>query len=228
MISEDFSFKCDGHNLAATIDYNGNSDKPTILALNGSRPGNRQSPVYWTSTLARHGYSCLRFDYSGHGDSSGNPNVTLRELCRQALAASKFLDDKKPITLIGTSLGGHTTISLLPHLNVENLILICPAAYDAQALEASYDERYLHLLSNGYGQIFDNLKNYKGNFLHIIGEKDDIIPAHVNHLFKEHSINCKKRDFIVVPDAPHTLRIFLEEKPELREKLALKMVGLVK
>ena len=99
------------------------------------------------------GRPCLRFDYSGHGQSQGRfedgtISIWLEE------AAKVFVDlSHGPIVVVGSSMGGYLALLLLRRLARENpaaagrikgLLLIAPAADMTQALlwaEASEEDR---------------------------------------------------------------------------------------
>jgi pimeloyl-ACP methyl ester carboxylesterase len=116
-------------------------------AANGERPG-----VIWlcglksemTSTkaaavaewAAKEGRDCLRFDYSGHGQSAGNfEDGTVSLWLEEARAAFSHLTTGQQV-LVGSSMGGYIALLLLRVLQAEapeeaarikGLVLIAPA-----------------------------------------------------------------------------------------------------
>lgn len=229
VLSEDIIIQSGNHKLVGTIDWNANKGKPTVLALHGSRPGDRQSPAYYTKFLAENGHSSLRFDYSGHGDSPGNTNVSLRELIHQATDALYLLDTEKPLTVIGGSLSGAIAVHMLEKRPITNLILLCPAAYQPKAYDVSYDERWdWRVQTQNDAPVFEILRQFTGNFLHIIGSEDELISKHVTNLYVDNSTQAKSREFIEIPEAPHYFCQFLAEHPKEKQDVLERMLILLK
>ncbi len=173
--SHDFNFQVTGETIAATIDYSETIlPPPSILSLHGGGPLGRQRVAPLATFLAKHGYPVLRFDHSGWGDSTGErQDCSLQSRVDEALAAAKLLQPETPMTLIGTSMGGHTALELLPHLPVKNLVLFCPAAYSADAFNVPFGNGFSGIIrqpdSYRNATVFANLENFTGNFIMIIG-----------------------------------------------------------
>jgi pimeloyl-ACP methyl ester carboxylesterase len=85
---------------------------------------------------AERGIDCLRFDYSGHGQSGGRfEDGTLTRWLEEARAAFVQLTEG-PQVLVGSSMGGHISLLLLRALmaeapaeaqRIKGLVLIAPA-----------------------------------------------------------------------------------------------------
>lgn len=220
MNSEQVTFQSGTNTLHGTIDWNEAKDPPTILSIHGSRPGDRNSITYLTPPLVSAGFSCFRFDLSGHGDSTGAQDSNVRQFVDDAIAALAFVDKTRPLTIIGSSMGGHIAVELLTHAHIANLVLLCPALYSAEAYEAPYDVRSQWLLKDitQDAPVLKKLDDFKGRLLHIFGLQDTVIPRKVTELFHTRMPQAAEKDFIVIPDAPHALRLYLAELEHVSEK----------
>lgn len=111
--------------------------RPGLVWLSGF---NSQMTSTKASALAewasREGLACLRFDYSGHGQSEGRfEEGTLSRWLEEAKAAFLQLTEG-PQILVGSSMGGHIALLLLRALmqeapqeaeRIKALVLIAPA-----------------------------------------------------------------------------------------------------
>lgn len=222
--SETITFQSGSETLVGTIDWNANRDKPTVLWMHGSKPGGNRATTF-TQKLAQSGPSCFRFDFTGHGDSSG-PLPTLYQLENDARNALEILDKTKPLTIIGSSLSGHIALSLLAHANIKNLVLLCPAVFPDRSKHADYHDRRIKLTDNT-AKPFAYLHSFTGNLLHIIGEHDTVIPAAVTEAFKSCSTNTKRREFIVIPEMAHSFTPWFEAHPDKKMALFMKMINFI-
>lgn len=230
--SHDFTFSACSETLAATIDFNTERAKPTILSLHGGGPSGRDRIAWLSHILAQNGHSVLRFDHSGQGNSTGSlKHSSMRKRRDEALAAAQFLKPHSAYTVIGTSMGGPTAIALTQHLNIKNLILFCPAAYANQAFDLDFDSGFTDVIrqpdSYRNSQIFAYMKNFSGRFLHIIGNQDDIIPSGVTELYQNHMLHSNEAQFITLPDAPHAIHKWLPQHPEQQQMVVEKILAIL-
>lgn len=110
---------------------------PTVVWLGGLRSDmsgtKAQALADWA---AARGRACLRFDYSGHGGSSGDfAEGTIGRWKADALAAIDGLSEG-PLVLVGSSLGGWIACLVARERaeRVAGLVLIAPAADFTEAL----------------------------------------------------------------------------------------------
>lgn len=230
----EFSFPVGNESLSATIDYCGDIvPRPATLSLHGGGPGGRQRIVDLSSYLAKQGYPVLRFDHSGHGDSTGIlAEASLKKRYDEAMAALEFMDVSSGITLIATSMGGAIALEMLPHINVKNLILFCPAAYAAEAFDVPFGHGFTEIIrqpdSYRAATIFENLKNYTGRLLLVTGSADEIIPSEITHLYDESSTNCIRKDVIVVDGAVHALHRWFPDHPVEQARVYEKVLDCIR
>ncbi|MDO6965531.1 alpha/beta hydrolase [Rhizobium alvei] len=107
---------------------------------------------------ARQGLHCLRFDYSGHGASSGHyTDGTISQWLEEALAViTRF--GRKRLILVGSSMGGWIALRLAEILKGTNdrklagMVLIAPAPdFTAALIEPNLTDRERQSLAdNGY------------------------------------------------------------------------------
>ncbi len=106
-------------------------DGPTLLWLGGFRSDmtgtKAQALAQWAESSGR---GCLRFDYLGHGDSSGDFQAkgTVTRWREDALAVLDELTDG-PVILVGSSMGGWiaSLVAMVRPERVAALVLIAPA-----------------------------------------------------------------------------------------------------
>lgn len=117
---------------------------PTVVWLGGFRSD-------MTGTKAEHladwaqsaGRDYLRFDYSGHGASSGDfAEGTIGRWRGEAMAVIDELTEG-PLILVGSSMGGWIAclVALARHQRVKGMVLVAPAAdFTEQLIEPSLTE----------------------------------------------------------------------------------------
>ncbi len=108
---------------------------PGVIWLGGWRSDMHGSKAeYLDGVAAREGFPFLRFDYSGHGLSSGHwSEGTITKWCAQSLAMFRHAASKECI-LVGSSMGAWITLRLLAELQkagegdrIKGIVLIAPA-----------------------------------------------------------------------------------------------------
>jgi pimeloyl-ACP methyl ester carboxylesterase len=111
--------------------------KPSLLFLSGFKSEMRAIKAGAVSRwAAEKGVGCLRFDYSGHGQSEGRfEDGTLTRWLEETRAVFDRLTEG-PQVLIGSSMGGHIALLLLRALlseapaaaaRIKGMVLIAPA-----------------------------------------------------------------------------------------------------
>ncbi|KPQ09606.1 MAG: Lysophospholipase [Saliniramus fredricksonii] len=122
---------------------------PCLVWLGGFMSDMRGSKAEAVADFAAaQGRACLRFDYSGHGESEGAfEDGTISRWCEEAIAAITTHAGEKPI-LIGSSMGGWIALLATRHLRVHDrprapsgLVLIAPAPdFTERLMWAAFDE----------------------------------------------------------------------------------------
>ncbi len=101
--------------------------------------------------LALHGISCLRFSFSGAGESDGLfSEMTVSTMCEDAKSAISFLREHcspARVALFGHSLGGCVAAEIAPEAGADALFLVAPVAFPMNHLP-----RYQAVLAAGTNQ----------------------------------------------------------------------------
>lgn len=212
------------------------SHHPAIILLHGFTGNKSESHFIFTSlarNLADAGFICLRFDFTGSGDSSGSfKEMTIETELEDAKIALQYLlslnhVDKNKIGLLGLSMGG-CVAALLAGISQEIKSLVLWSA-------VSNPEQQFSKLKNNYSKILDKATNswiidrnglavssdffeilpelkplstissYKGPAFIIHGEKDMAVPLSAAIEYKS---ALEKRqnattNFLMIKDADH-------------------------
>lgn len=172
--------------------------------------------------LFRHahmrGHAAARFDFRGHGNSSGQPNgVTIRELSADANAVLEFVG---PAILVGSSLGGLISIftAAANPERIEGLALLAPALGFVPDLARHLDEQgYLPSSERPpdplQQRVIDDAKSLDDWSLAARltmpvfmahGHRDDIVSTSLSERFFE-AIPHNHKDLWLIPDGDHRL-----------------------
>ncbi|WP_041583139.1 alpha/beta hydrolase [Bartonella australis] len=134
-----FSFK----NVALAVRYRKGNRSPGLVWLSGYQSHMLGDKAVMVDAFARkNDLSCLRFDYSGHGESQGDFfQGTISRWVKESLAVFEAYCEG-PQILIGSSMGGWIAIKLAMMLAKKNkalagLVLVAPAPDFTQTLVES-------------------------------------------------------------------------------------------
>lgn len=183
----------------AALYYPAQAGQPTVLYSHGNAEDIAGS-ISLYQEWRRDGWGVLAYDYPGYGLSGGSP--TARSSERSIEAAWQFLTathgiDSGEILVIGSSVGGGPSTSLLKSHRPAGLVLISPFT---SAFEVRPPAQYLVP-----GNRFHNLKRIKNSdvpLLVIHGENDRIIPASHGRAIIDAS-PAKPKRLLIVSDAGH-------------------------
>lgn len=136
------------------------SDRPALVWLGGYRSDMTGTKAVVLDALAEKlGSACIRFDYSGHGASSGEfRDGTISRWLEEAIAAIDAVAPKSVI-LVGSSMGGWIALRLVQQLRKRNtgpkiagLVLIAPAPdFTGELIEPELtDKERQSLAERGY------------------------------------------------------------------------------
>lgn len=112
-----------------------NTRGPTLLWLSGYRSDMLGSKAVAADDFAaRHGLACIRFDYSGHGESGGAfARGTISRWLAETLAVIDRIEPEE-LLVIGSSMGGWIALRLAQELkkrekapSLAGIVLIAPA-----------------------------------------------------------------------------------------------------
>lgn len=223
-MNEDFSVTSGTQTLRGTITNNLPGDVPRVLALHGGGQSSRRGIQYLLAGLANGGVASASFDFSGHGESSGQvEGSSLNERMAQAMAVAGRVAPGRALSLIGTSMGGHIACSLIERLQPPALVLFCPAAYVAQAQDAPFGPRFQHILRStvdyASSPAFDAIEGYEGRLLLVYGTADAVIPAQVLDQYERRARKAKSVEVVRLEGAGHKLHDWLPSHPRDHERV---------
>jgi len=203
--------------------------EPGVLFLHGAGASEKSRTEYLSQRLAHESIASFSFDFSGHGESSGTlRESSLQKRHEEVQAALKMFRGNPVKTIVGSSMGGYNTLKILEKYTPENIILFCPAMYDAKAFSLPFQEEFTKVIrkrkSWEQSDVLPLLSGYRGQLLVIIGEKDEIIPPKVIDLIENTSQNTRRKEVLRIPDAPHAIHSWLSAHPEERERVFRKII----
>lgn len=196
-----------------------------VVILHGAGASNRKRYYTLAEAIIRRGVGVLLFDFSGHGDSSGElKDLSLTRRRRQAQEAiDTILPKEGNMYLAGFSMSGQTVCDLLPFYKerVPAVLLGCPGIYTQTA----------HRMTFGGGEFttkiriadswkdstaFDELRSFEGRTIIAIGSKDQVIPREVIASLKT---AAKHPEYIEYSGVDHGLAVWLAGHETEQEKL---------
>ena len=217
-MNDDFSVDAADQTLRGTVTGNAAGDAPSVLALHGGGQSSRRGIQYLLSALARDGVASASFDFSGHGDSTGQvEGSSLNERMAQALAVAGHVAPGRLLSLIGTSMGGHVACSLIERLQPPALVLFCPAAYVAPAQDAPFGPSFQQILRStvdyASSPAFTALEGFEGRLLLVHGTQDAVIPAQVLDQYERRARRAESVEVVRLEGAGHKLHDWLQSRP---------------
>lgn len=211
-----------------TIRANANSQ---WLFLHGAGAGNRKRFEQLRALLADKKITSCSFDFIGHGETGGGlAGSSLESRVAQASAVVNSQAVVQPLSIVASSMGSYVAIKLTELYEVRNLILLAPAVYAAQAYTIPFGPAFTKAIRSPFSwretDVWEILKNYKGNLLIYAAEKDQIIPRGVIERIYDSAQNTRSREMIIVEDATHSLAKWLDERPDSLHEIVEKIYTL--
>lgn len=113
----------DGLNLKGAV-IDGSAEKPFLVVLHGNG-SSAAGTVAWLRPLTQAGFGMLAAEYRGYSSNPGRPNEAgLVEDAKAFLAEARKLAGKRPVWVVGHSLGGAVALSLSRRERLDLLITI--------------------------------------------------------------------------------------------------------
>jgi pimeloyl-ACP methyl ester carboxylesterase len=194
------------HTIAC--DVLSHSESPGVLVLHGAGNSNRGRFQLLREELLISGISSIAFDFVGHGDTGGElKRSSLSSRTRQACTIVDSLNLKQPLSIIGASMSAYTSVKLLEHYHIKNLILLVPAMYALQAYSLPFNEGFTEVIRQPQSWVQSDawrlLADYTGRLLIVAGEYDQIIPRDVINRIYDSAVNAAERRLYIAPAASH-------------------------
>ncbi len=230
MKQETVSFPSPSGKLAGIIHHPANESKGCIITSHGLLSSKDSDKfIELGERFAEEGFTVLRFDFGGCGESEGalaDTTVTGRK--EDLLAAIDFIKARpsggpQPIGLLGSSMGGY--VSLLVAACREEI-----RAVAAWATPFSFNELRDAITASSDGIIrerfFDDAQQYSAaafvpgvkNLLIIHGDRDELVPLH--HAERIYNSAHEPRRLEIINGGDHSII-----DPRLREKAVLLSLG---
>jgi len=196
-----------------------------VVILHGAGASDRKRYYALAETILGKGIGVLLFDFSGHGDSTGE----LKDLSleRRTIQAQKVIDAFIPregrLYLVGFSMSGQTVCDLLPlyEERISAILLGCPGVYAKSVRKMSFGggeftTEIRSIDSWKDSTAFGELRAFEGKTIIAIGDQDSIIPKEVITSLKRSS---RHLSYIEYPQVDHQLAVWLAAHKNDQEKL---------
>ena len=216
--------------LHGTTTHSPSHSAPHTLALHGGGASSRLGYQPLLDFLAAHGHSSAAFDFAGQGESTGSMAASgLHDRAQQALAVVDFLQMPRPVSLIASSMGGHIACSLIEALAPPALVLYCPAAYEAAALEVPFGAAFQQVIRAtsdfAASPAFDALERFEGRLLLVLGAEDVVIPRQVEDQYIRRARKASHVEVLRLEGAGHHLHAWLKDRPAEFTRVAQRVLA---
>jgi len=218
--------------------------------LAGNKIGRYRSYVTVASELVKKGFTVLRFDYRGSGDSEGELHeMTVSGAVSDTLIALNYLKqdpfvDSDRIGLFGRSFGGAVALLAASKFSdIKSIALWAPLFHAKE-----WEEKWNHMQTLQLSQDkLDEFKRINGQLLgkafwtelfamdigktlgklekipllHLHGEKDTVVPLH--HVTKYREARSQARgltNFILLPSGDHDFSSAINQKTAIEQTTA--------
>ncbi|KQW11149.1 alpha/beta fold hydrolase [Streptomyces sp. Root369] len=210
----------------------------TAVLLHGAGRGSKERLLPLLDEFVAHGCRALAFDFSGHGESSGElGELSLRRRFGQAVAMiDAHAPADGPLVLVGFSMSGQTVADLAVHYGerVAALGLCAPAVYAAEAWDVPFghgDGRFSEIIrrpdSWRRSPALEALRAYEGRAVLAVPGTDAVIPPEVTEAVQETLAFRAQFTRLELPQADHQLGMWLRDHADdRRELVAALLTGL--
>ena len=201
-----FNIKFKGHIL--TGDLLTDHEFARSLILHGGGGSSRSKFSYLRGRLLEKGISSCAFDYIGHGDTGGNLKISsLLERTEQTCTVIDSQPIEKPLTIIGASMGAYTAVKLIDRYPVENLVLLVPAMYTAEAYPVPFNDGFTQIIrkpdSWEHSDAWELLADFRGKLFIVAAEFDRVIPYGVIEKIYSSAVRARKKELYIAPGVSH-------------------------
>ncbi|MDV9200294.1 alpha/beta fold hydrolase [Streptomyces sp. Wh19] len=232
----DFTHDHGGERLSGV--YGGEPSGTTAVLLHGAGTGSKERLLPLVREFVAHGCRAIAFDFSGHGESTGQlGELSLRRRFEQAVAVIEaYAGADGPLVLVGFSMSGQTVADLARHYGdrVAALGLCAPAVYAAEAWDEPFGDgngRFSGIIrrpdSWREAPALDALRAYESRAVLAVPGTDAVIPPAVTEAVQEALAARAQYTRLDLPDASHQLGLWLgDHGDDRREFVAAVLTGL--
>ncbi|MET9828707.1 alpha/beta fold hydrolase [Streptomyces sp. NPDC006385] len=225
-----FAYAHDGELLSGV--YAGDAEgagAATVVLLHGAGNGSKERLLPLLAEFVSRGCRGLAFDFSGHGESTGElRELSLRRRFEQAVAViDARVPADGPLILVGFSMSGQTVSDLVAHYGerVAAVGLCAPAVYAEEAWDVPFgagDGRFSEIIRRPDGwrgaPALDVLRAYEGRAVLAVPGTDAVIPPAVTEAVQDALAARARFTRFEVPDAEHRLGLWFQEHAEDRRE----------
>jgi hypothetical protein len=224
-ISERLYIRSNNDQIACIVDYEKSRTELNTIILHGGGPSSKENTEYLVPILLKNNKACVRFDYSGQGESSGKLELSSLEKRKQETLTvlNELGMGSRSITIIGTSMAGHIACSLINEIDVESLILFCPAAYSIDAWNVEFGKGFTEIIRKRESYMNSNIEellySFKRRIMLVLPREDAIIPNQVINLYKR-EVEKRLGSFVInISNCPHPIHKWIINKEEEKQLL---------
>lgn len=199
--------------------------KNNVVILHGAGAADRKRYYALADAILRRGIGVILFDFSGHGDSTGElKDLSLSRRKTQAQSViNAFAPKEGYLYLAGFSMSGQTVCDLLPLYKerISAILLGCPGVYSRSVHEmlfggGEFTTEIRAIDSWKDSTAFEELGNFEGKTVIAIGDEDRVIPKEVITRLKGSS---KHPNYVEYPGVDHQLAVWLAAHKDQQEEL---------
>lgn len=223
----DFAHDHDGERLSGV--YGGDPSGGTAVVLHGAGTGSKERLLPLVREFVAHGCRGIAFDFSGHGESTGElSESSLRRRFEQAVAViDAYAPADGPLVLVGFSMSGQTVADLVRHYGdrVTALGLCAPAVYAAEAWDVPFGDgngRFSGIIrqpdSWRQAPALEVLRAYEGRAVLAVPGTDTVIPPAVTEAVQDALAARAQYTRFDLPDAQHRLGMWFRDHGEDRRE----------
>ncbi|PWI18810.1 aminoglycoside phosphotransferase [Streptomyces sp. Act143] len=216
-----FTFGHGGERLSG-VHGGGGPGRATAVLLHGAGNGSKERLVPLAAEFLSRGCGALAFDFSGHGESSGElAELSLRRRFEQAVAViDAHVPAAEPLVLVGFSMSGQTVADLVGHYGerVTAVGLCAPAVYAAEAWDVPFgagDGRFSAIIRTPDSwretPALDVLGAYEGRTVLAVPGDDRVIPPAVTAAVQDALAARASYTRLELPDADHYLGLWFRD-----------------
>ncbi|MFJ9741433.1 alpha/beta hydrolase [Streptomyces sp. NPDC101166] len=196
----------------------------TAVLLHGAGDSSADRLLPLLGEFAAQGCRSLAFDFSGHGESSGElRKSSLRQRFEQAVSViDAFVPADGALVLVGFSMSGQTVADLVAHYGgrVAAVGLCAPAVYAGEAWEEPFgdgDGRFSAVIRTADSwrdsPALSVLRGFEGRAVLAVPGTDTVIPAAVTEAVQEALATRAQYTRLELPEAEHRLGLWFRDHP---------------
>jgi esterase/lipase len=193
--------------------------------LHGAGSSDKSRTFSLAEAISCLGYTCITFDFPGHGESTSNRPMSLYRRFEVAKSIINQFARHENLILLGFSMSGQTVVDLIAdNLKPKKLVLFAPGIYSIHAFKVPFGQDFSNIIRerNSWKEssATSSLRNYFGKLLIFQSMNDNIIPVEVINLIFGSAINVERKEVILLRDAPHQIGLWLSQNTKENQMIA--------